>query len=394
MRLTSREKILLGILLAMVVLYLEYTYILSGQMERMALAQDQHQALQVKLEQLNKAPETEKQLNGQIEKAMAEISTVMDSYFTDTEQEELILLLNDFVANSGVDVSGIRFTAPEEMPVSELTFKKIAMTMDFDSTFESADGLLKKVWNFQKMLVLDGISLSNNDDGTLSGTADLGLYYLAGYEGTGYKDNLYQVITDEAFFKVNPFMQSAGAADYRINYIYTGGKDPGEAAYVPYTDIAGTWAEKEINAFGEKGYLMKGQATTFGPDTPMTRGEFIIMTDRIYQWPIPETPVDLTKFSDYSNLGSYENAIAKAVFKGYLGGFVVGFTDNTLRPRDPMTYEEAEFIMQKIKNDPAFKWDTAAQKLQAEKAVVSVGLTDKKALMSKAEAVYMLTHFK
>lgn len=394
MNLTQREKLLLGILAAAVVLYFEYTYLLKGQLATLAAAQSEKAAYEMKLEALNNAEVKGKALDADIAKAMEAGKVVLDKYFSTTEQEEVILLMNDLLANSGMSISKISFTDLAEVKVRDIPFRKTTLTLDYSGTYDSLFNFMKKVWNFQKQIVIANASMDGSKGEPLTGVITLDLYYLTGHEGTEYKDNLYQMLIDENFFKGNPFVVSPGAGDFRMNYVFIGGKEPGAQAYTPFADIAGHWAEKEINSFGEKGYLLKNQENTFGPDTPMTRGEFVIMLDKIYQWPVPAEPVDLTKFTDYSNLGSYENAMSKAVLKGLLGGYVVGFTDQTLRPRDPITYEEAEFIVQKIKGDASFKWEAVSAKLLEEKTVTSPGAADKKGNMTKAEAVYMMTHFK
>lgn len=391
MKLTQREKVLLAILLSVLILYVEYTYLLKGQMDRSLSLSATKAQLEQRLTMAQNAAESEKALTGELEKSRTAAFTVMEKYFVTSEQEELILLVHDLLDNSGVDASGFTFAAPEDAQVGDATFRKITMTMNFTSSYDALEKWLKKVWDFQKMIAVDNVSVARNEQGALNGTVDLSFYYLKGHEGLEYRDNLYQITPDDTFYKADPFAASAGANDFRINYIYTGGKEPGEAPYVPYADLTGHWAQTIINDFGNQGFLPPVQGTAFGPDTPMTRGEFVIMLDRIYKWPMPDTPVDLKQFSDYSTLGSYENAIAKAVTKGYLGGYVVGFSDNTLRPRDPMTYEEMEFIIQKLKNQPDFSWETIGARLKAEKGIDSPGLSDRKTVMSKAEAVYLMT---
>lgn len=394
MKLTNRERVLLGILLTVLVLYVEYTYLLRGQISStMALASTKAELSQ-RLEAAQNAAASEQVLTADLEKSQTAAYSVLDKYFVTSQQEDLILLVHDLLENTGVDVSGITFASPEEAQVGNASFRKVTMTLAFSAGYGDLEKLLKKIWDYKKMIAVDNITMSRSETTVLNGTLDLGFYYLNGHEGLNYQDNLYQIMPDDSFYKADPFAVSAGASDFRVNYLYTGGKEPGDQAYVPYADIKGHWAERYINSFGESGFLPPAQGVDFGPDTPMTRGEFIVMLDRIYQWPMPDKPVDLKQFSDYSTLGSYENAIAKAVTKGFLGGYVVGFSDNTLRPRDSMTYEEMEFVIQKLKNQPDFTWNTVAEKLQSELGVISPGLSDKKGYMTKAEAVYLMATVK
>lgn len=391
MKLTSREKTLLGLLIVALLFYVEYTYLLSGQMERIKAATEVKSGLELRLDQLKNAEKTTTELDTQIDQGMGSLSGVMDKYFVSTQQEEIILLVNDLLAGSGIDASGFTFGVPEEVMLEDKPFRKMNLTMNITANYPDLEKFYKKVWDFKKMIVIDNVSLARNEQGSLGGNIDLGFYYLSGYEGVGYKDNLYQIMPDDSFLKSDPYTPSAGAGDFRINYLYTAGKEPGDVAYTPFSDITGHWSENLVNSFGEQGYLPQTQTNTFGPDTPMSRGEFVIMLDRIYKWPMPDQPVNLQQFTDYASLGSYENSIAKAVYKGYLGGFVVGYSDNTLRPRDAMTYEEMEFIVQKLKNQPDFKWDSVAAALKTEKNVDSKGVADKKTAITKAETVYLMS---
>lgn len=394
MKYTNREKILLGVLILAVLFYVEYTYVITGQLERIKTQSEINSGLQIQLDELKNAKDSEKKIQGDIDKGMKGIKEISDRNFITTEQEELILMINDLVTDSGVDVKSYSFPVPQETTIGGKSFKKVVATISFTSSFENLDKLLNRIWSFQKILVVDNVMLNKDESGILNGNLDIVCYYLPIIDGVDTKDNLYQIIPDDSFFKGNPFIATPGAGDFRLNYIFNGGQDPSEVAYTPYGDIKGHWAESVINDFGNSGYLPQIQEKTFGPDTPMTRGEFVVMLDRIYKWPKPEKPVDLKQFSDYASLGSYENSIAKAVFKGYLGGYVVGYSDNTLRPQDPLTYEELEYIVQKLKSQPGFKWEQIASKLKAEKNVDTKGSLNKKETVTKAESVYLMSVIK
>jgi Tfp pilus assembly protein PilO len=401
MKMTPRERVLVVLLLAVFLMWLEYTYLLKDLWASYELTQTDLVTYEQKLKKLEAAPSIIKNLDNQVVEIENLTYGVLEQHFTTTDQEEVILLLTDLSENTGVAISDIGFSQPVNLSATspggtllESSLYYMPVDISFEGTFESMMVFLKKIWGFQKRLVIDQLNLGVEEGLTLNGTLSLQLYYTPVPEGIDYQDNLYQWMIDDTFFKGNPFSVSSGAADFRVNYIFTGGKDLDAAAYVPFIDIKGHWAENEINFFGENGYIKKGQNDKFGPDAPMTRGEFIIMMDGIYQWPVPSEPADLTQFTDYDNLGSYENAISKAVIKGLLGGYVVGFDDKTLRPRDPITYSDVEYMMKRIKGDEAFTWDIVAAKLLADKGITSVGITDKAAQMTKAEAVFLMTHFK
>jgi hypothetical protein len=126
----------------------------------------------------------------------------------------------------------------------------------------------------------------------------------------------------------------------------------------------------------------------------MSRGEFIVLVDGIYQWPTTYDDVDLTEFRDYDDLGSLESSFAKAIHRGYLSGYVEGYTDKTLRPRDSITYEEVEFLMKKIKGNSSFDWTDIADSITSRKGIVESRWSNPLGKLSRAEAVYLLYYFK
>lgn len=409
MKLTAREKLLVGLLIVALLGWFEFDFLIKPLMASYELTQADLVAYEIKLQELKAAPGEIQKIDTKLDENQNEIYGYLEQHFTTTEQEEVILLMNDLAEGTGIDISDIGFSEPVEIAVGEGesgtgVLYQVPITLSYSGKYDGLMAYMKKIWGFQKRLVVDTLSITGAEDGVvqvegvpvaeISGDLTLHLYYARVPEGIEYSDRLYQWLIDDTFFKGNPFKTSSGAGEFRINYVFTGGKDIEAAAYVPFVDIKGHWAEQEINAFGEKGYVKRGQNDNFGPDLAMTRGEFIIMLDGIYQWPVPEQAPDLTGFTDYDDLGSYENAISKAVMKGLLGGYVVGFEDKTLRPRDPISYSDVEYLLQRLKNDEGFTWDLVADKLLADKQVTSVGLTDKGASMTKAEAVFLMTHFK
>lgn len=394
MKMTQREKLLITLLSAIVLLWLDYTYFIKAQWDLLEQTKANIVAYDVKLKELKEAPEKIKLYEEKLTELDSEIQSALSKQFTTTEQEELILLLTDLAENTGLEMTRIAFDPLMQVVSEDGMLYKSAVVINYTATYEALMTYLKKVWGFQKDIVVSALGISVSAVERIEGSFTLDFYFMVPPKGSSYKDNLFDFLIDESFFKINPFIVSTGANDFRINYLFTGGDSVDTEPYTPFEDIKGHWAEAEINAFGEQGFIKKGQSTAFKPDDAMSRGEFIILIDSIYQWPTATEPADLTQYSDYANLGSYENAISKAVVKGLLSGYVVGFEDNTLRPRDPITYSDVEYIMQRLKDDPTFAWNQVAAKLLEKKGILSAGATDKSAQMTKAEAVYLMTHFK
>ncbi len=205
---------------------------------------------------------------------------------------------------------------------------------------------------------------------------------------------MYKWYIDDLFLKENPFAEVVDNGIV-VRYLYLQDDELfNYTQYFEFADLEGHWLEYEIKEFLDLGYLYLNPYLEFGPDEPITRGEFIVLMDSYYQWPIVyDDQVNLTDFRDYDDLGSLESSFAKAIHKGYLSGIVEGYTDNTLRPRDYITYEEVEFLMNKIKEIDNFKWNTVAGSIKSSKGIDKPDWATKDGTLTRAEAVYLLYYY-
>ncbi len=252
---------------------------------------------------------------------------------------------------------------------------------------------MKTIWAFPKSINVTQLSMESAGYDEVSGKVVFELYTFL--VESDVVDNLYQWYIDELFFKENPFARFE-ESDIVVRYLFLNDDDElfNYSKFFEFIDIEEHWLEEEIREFLELGYLYLNPTLEFGPDEPMTRGEFIVLVDSVYDWPIEDAEADLTDFRDYEDLGSLESSFAKAIHRGYLSGYVEGFTDNTLRPRDPISYLEVEFLMNKIKGTQGFTWEQVASALGNKQGSFDNTWYTDTGKLTRAEAVYLLYYFK
>src|SRR5690606_10238833 len=109
-----------------------------------------------------------------------------------------------------------------------------------------------------------------------------------------------------------------------------------------FYDIRGHWAKDEINAFARRGIISGYGDGTFKPNKDLSRGEFLSILSKVYKWDIKSISDDTAKkFKDYNTFKSYKDVINYAVSKNY----IQGYSDNTFKPNNPITYKEVETVM-------------------------------------------------
>lgn len=394
MRITSREKLFLTIAFIAVLTYICINFIIDPLSARNKVLVERLDELKLKETQLQDAANQEKTLDVSIGSAYDEIGALAKGYFNTTPQEEMILLINDLFESSKVIANSLSFPEPQVVTVGSTALLNTTVAVEFTSNYDALMNLLNTMWEFPKKIQVVNINMQAGDvEGALSGSVSIQLTNLL--VDAGIVDHLYTWYIDELFSKENPFEPFTKYND-SIRYIYTG--DGANLfnfdRFETFTDVSGHWLEIEMNNFLKLGYVYMNEYRMFGPDKPITRGEFIVLLDNVYQWENTGEAIDLTKFTDYNQLGDLEASYAKAIQKGFISGFLIGYEDNTLRPSAPITYSEVALIMKRIKNDESFTWEKVATDITNKKGITSEKWLDLSDSMTKAEAVYLLTYHK
>ena len=106
-------------------------------------------------------------------------------------------------------------------------------------------------------------------------------------------------------------------------------------------DILGHWAESEIEKAMKLGWVET--SNSFRPDESITRAEFVKIVNRVFNF----TESTNINFSDVNTSDWFYNDISIAVSSGYIDGY----DDNTFKPNNKISRQEAAKIITTIKNN-------------------------------------------
>lgn len=109
---------------------------------------------------------------------------------------------------------------------------------------------------------------------------------------------------------------------------------------VKLTDIDNHWAKESIIEFVKKGMLNGYEDNTFKPDNSITRAEFVKIVNKVFGF----SEAGEVKFSDVNENDWYYNELQIAVKEGYINGY----EDNTFRPNNQITRQEAASVISNI----------------------------------------------
>lgn len=156
--------------------------------------------------------------------------------------------------------------------------------------------------------------------------------------------------------------------------------------YIELTDVYSNWAGNEIYSFIRRKYVSGYPNNTFRPENHVSRGEFVTLLCRVNKHNYSTTNFQQEEFKDAESFGVFKNDIMNAVSRGY----IQGYPDNTFRSNNPISYQEIEWIIQKIPGNESFTWEHIAEKMLYEKYTRSKSRFGKEKYITRAEIVYML----
>ena len=110
------------------------------------------------------------------------------------------------------------------------------------------------------------------------------------------------------------------------------------AAYFP--DVSGHWAEFHIRKVYSENIISGYPNGRFMPDKSVTRAEFVVMVNNTFELDRLDS-YEAVKYSDVAVTSWFYNHISTALTAGY----AVGYGDNTFRPNTPITREEAAVFL-------------------------------------------------
>ena len=153
--------------------------------------------------------------------------------------------------------------------------------------------------------------------------------------------------------KFSPSMTTTRAQIVQILYNLEG--EPKVSGSMPFTDVAGHWAQDAILWAYQTGVVSGTSDTTFAPDLPVTREQIAVIlmgyVDKILKLQHTWTPADLSTFPDAGSVSGWaKDALADAVALGLISGASNG-GQTYLNPQGSATREQvATILMEFCKN--------------------------------------------
>ncbi|MBN2796278.1 MAG: S-layer homology domain-containing protein [Clostridia bacterium] len=392
---TKREKFMLLLLLVVALIFSFYYFILQYQLDDMTNLKDDITAQKSQIKNYTMTKASIENLNTNIANQEEVLTQVYASYLKDLYQEEIILLINEIILRSNVEVTDIGFEDFNPNMITSLNYEVMPVNLSVTGDYTDVVNFVSSFWRFDHNIFVRQLSLSQSDvvEGVPILSADLELAFMKVDIPYASDVSLFEWYDDVFYMKEDPFDASDITLLFKPNYFYTG---TDVAFYNPpydgFADIQGHWANEVFNFFGRNGYLTGDENNNINPDAPMTRLETVVLLDLVFRWELSDDLVSLDSFADYEEIETLTDLEKKTLLKAYNSGYLFGYDDNTLRPYNQITYQELGYIGANLLKDETVTWAPVAKEIMERFNYESPGLTDETLPASKAEIVYFLAY--
>jgi len=156
------------------------------------------------------------------------------------------------------------------------------------------------------------------------------------------------------------------------------------------SDTGEHWAREEIDYCLKNSIISGYEDGTYKPENNFTRAEMVVLLERIMDWGTGEA-TDLYAYDD----GALVQGWSQPAFKKAIeAGVISGYDDNTLRPNKSISYQEVEWVMQRVAADSSFKWNNVADKILSDKGLLSTSFENINTKIKRGEVAYLIYLYK
>ena len=192
MKLNKREKTLVFILLAILVVTICYKFLIIPFRDNLTQLTNSRLEKRLQYQQMQQKLQSKATLEGDKQRLNNEILNFAELTFGNLYQEDIILLLNDFIIDSNIKIPHINFLEPakeilaeevddegsEDTAKNPPTATVHSVQVNYEGDYDGLISFLKKIREYEKKIIIDSLNINNNNNGLLSGNVLLDFYTL------------------------------------------------------------------------------------------------------------------------------------------------------------------------------------------------------------------------
>jgi len=229
---TNRERGFLVVLLIVGLLFGYYYFFMQHQLDDLDTYDGQIAANKSAIQAHRLAKINLKNAQNQKEQLETLLSDYYQYFLKDIDQEELILLVNEILVRSEVNVNTLSFSDFDRVILNLHEYDQMIMTMDVEGSYEDVINLVSSFWRFDHNIYVQNLTVDRIgeievvegaepiDPDSISGVLDIAFIKVNNNYASDV--SLFQWYNDVYYDKEDPFTQEDFSYLFDPNYFYTG----------------------------------------------------------------------------------------------------------------------------------------------------------------------------
>lgn len=207
MIITKLRKIPILFLIVGILGYGYFHFIISPQISTFNALKDNIKKYQSEIKKSEVIIASKDKINMEFENVNKDILPIKKGFFSSLEQEQIIVLLNEMLDNTMLQVSSMDFSEFRKEEIKKYKLQAITVNLPFQGSYDALLDFMKKIREYEKNIIVKGLRIETNESGELSGNIFLDFYSLSNGMDSAY---LAKYFNNSESGKENPFMPFDG----------------------------------------------------------------------------------------------------------------------------------------------------------------------------------------
>lgn len=179
MKLTSRERKLIILLVFVLLSYGYFQFILNPQLVKLKSLRAAKIRVLDEIQKTETVLSTEEQINKDYGALHKDIQSVENSFFSSIEHDYLLVLLTELIEKSGFKVTNMEFQPRRIETIGEQEIEATAISLPYTSSHESLFDFLRVVREYPKKIIIQHLMINTTEAGELTGNVVLDFYRIS-----------------------------------------------------------------------------------------------------------------------------------------------------------------------------------------------------------------------
>lgn len=206
--LSKREKNLLILLFLVVIFWIFYRFVFTKQFMKITELKEERNNYYNELLKIENILVKDNAVEKEWEELNKDIVYIQNKYFDNINQPEIMYMLNGITDNNSLRFFGMYFNEPDYAMLDNIETKYIGISIPFEGSYGELRTFLSKLRSLSKRFLVNQLSISKADDGSLIGQISLNVYSYSEILDKGL-DSIYKVEVQKVI-KEDPFQPYYG----------------------------------------------------------------------------------------------------------------------------------------------------------------------------------------